>query len=80
MSDNFIDKKTTFINNNESFEKRESVLKEKPVLNSDKIQIHEFTRENIVAPFNSSVDHFTYKSEKDIKYDFLKTKYFFSFD
>lgn len=80
MSDNLIENKASLNLKNE-FEDildTKSVLKEKPVLNSDKIQVHEFTRENIIPSFDDSVDHFTFKSENDIKYDFLQPKYFFS--
>lgn len=80
MSDNLLQKNTS---DNQYKEFKEitdskSILKEKPIMNSDKIKIHEFTRENIVAPFDETVDHFSFKSEDDVKYNFLKPKYFFS--
>ena len=57
-----------------------SVLKETPTINSDRMIIHEFVRENIQPPYDNSADYFTFKSEKDIKYDFMKPKYFFSYN
>ena len=64
----------------EQYHDTKSILKEKPSTNSDKMVVHEFVRENIQAPFDDSVDYFTFKSEKDIKYEFLRPKYFFSYE
>ena len=56
-----------------------SILKQTPSNNADKIIVHEFTRENIIPPFEDSIDHFAFRAENDIKYDFIKPKYFFSY-
>jgi|LauGreDrversion4_2_1035121.scaffolds.fasta_scaffold826228_2 hypothetical protein len=81
MSDNILHNKTSdyAYKDHENLPDSKSILKETPVMNSDKIKIHEFTRENIVAPYDETVDHFKFKSEDDVKYNFLKPKYFFSY-
>ena len=79
MSDNLLHKNTSDLHFDEveDFPDSRSILKEKPVQNADKIKVHEFTRENIIAPFDETEDHFAFKSENDVRYDFLKPKYFF---
>jgi hypothetical protein len=80
MSDNVIEQKHDLESNfpNSILPNSKSILKESPVQNSEKIKVHEFTRENRIESFDTSVDHFGFKSEKDIKYDFMKPKKFFS--